>query len=420
MTASNLPSVTAENNTPVVGKSPTKATANVKIMARAFSVASNAISCRPIVPVLGCCRLIIADGVARFTATDMDISVSLDIPVASENSSSFLIDDPKDVAKWLRMSGGDAATITAIDDKVKIDVGTLSWEQNDTICADDFPQPFIPGDAVWGATLGRDFINTLKRVRIACSTEQTRYYLNGVFIHDADGQIKAVATDGRRLHIGQIVAPDAVGSLPPSGIIIPTAALNVLFALSDADKGAPILVKIRPMMLKKAVGDLAVPSQSVPLVEFSIGGVTLATKTIDGTYPDYAKAVPGAALHRAAFSAADLAHAIECVTIGTKKKGRPAVSIGFGPDNARIKCEWNYRIGSRTALVSVAHDIPDGMSTLGINGRYLLEGIRAIGAETSVSLGFVDVPRTGSHCTPISLHSADDDTFRVVIMPMRV
>src|SRR5690606_904429 len=123
-----------------------------------------------------------------------------------------------------------------------------------------------------------DLKRLIDKTRFAISTEETRYYLNGIYVHTAQGggapTLRAVATDGHRLAQAELPLPPGAEGMP--GVIIPRKTVHELHRLIEDTSGA-IKVGVSPTK-----------------VRFEIGTVTLTSKLIDGTFPDYGRVIPQA------------------------------------------------------------------------------------------------------------------------------
>ena len=118
------------------------------------------------------------------------------------------------------------------------------------------------------------FAAMLAAVKFAISTEETRYYLNGVFMHCLDGRLITVATDGHRLARAVTAAPEGAPAMP--GVIIPRKTVDLVAkALAGAGKEAKLAISV-----------------SENRICFELGAVQIASKLIDGTFPDYQRVIP--------------------------------------------------------------------------------------------------------------------------------
>jgi DNA polymerase-3 subunit beta len=238
-----------------------------------------------------------------------------------------------------------------------------------------------------------DLKNLIDRTQFAISTEETRYYLNGIFLHtvEASGSLKlrAVATDGHRLARAEIDAPAGSEGMP--GIIIPRKTVSELQKLVDQP-------------------DLKVTTElSETKIRFTIGSVVLTSKLIDGTFPDYQRVIPTGndkklTLDRQSFSAA-----VDRVSTISSERGR-AVKLSIGDGQVTLTVN-NPDSGSAT------EELPAGYSAepleIGFNAKYLLD----VAGQLSGSEAEFMLADAGS---PTLIRDAADTHALYVLMPMRV
>ena len=112
----------------------------------------------------------------------------------------------------------------------------------------------------------------IDKTRFAISSEETRYYLMGIFLHVADEKLKAAATDGHRLARVTVDKPEGADGMPD--VIIPKKCVGELRKLLDEVEGT-VEVSLSPTK-----------------VRFGLGNAVLTSKLIDGTFPDYNRVIP--------------------------------------------------------------------------------------------------------------------------------
>lgn len=236
----------------------------------------------------------------------------------------------------------------------------------------------------------------------AISTEETRFYLNGIYMlgHDAglDGErLRMVATDGHRLSLADLPIMGEA-SLPHfHGVIIPRKT-----------------VRLAQKVLKAAGDDAEVEvgvTQSA--IHFETGAVRILSKVIDGTFPDYQRVIPAGGANIWRFGAHVLAEAVDRVTTISSERGR-AVRVEFGRDMARLSVT-NPDTGEASEEAIVAC-VEGGDVEIGFNGAYLAEILTLINGPTRLELAdngspalFIPAPREG-----------ETIENRIVLMPMRV
>jgi DNA polymerase-3 subunit beta len=177
-----------------------------------------------------------------------------------------------------KLSDGAEVELTFPDDKGQLTIACgKSKFSLSCIGVEDFP--VISGDA-----LPINFsmsVNELKgvidRTKFAVSTEETRYYLNGVYMHaknnGATSVLRIVATDGHRLACVESPLPEGAANM--QGVILPRKTVGEIRKLLDDSDAETVKIGL-----------------SDSKVRFTLEDVTLASKLIDGTYPDYERVIP--------------------------------------------------------------------------------------------------------------------------------
>lgn len=233
----------------------------------------------------------------------------------------------------------------------------------------------------------------IEKTQFAISTEETRYYLNGIYLHthDADGKLKlrSVATDGHRLARAEIDAPAGSEGMP--GIIIPRKTVSELQKLVDDP-------------------DIAVTTElSDTKIRFTIGSVVLTSKLIDGTFPDYQRVIPTGNDKMLIIDRQSFAAAVDRVSTISSERGR-AVKLSIGEGQVTLAVN-NPDSGSATE--ELAADYSSDAIEIGFNAKYLLDvAAQLTGTEAKFMLA-----DAGS---PTLIHDMADETTLYVLMPMRV
>lgn len=335
--------------------------------------------------------------------------------------------EPRAFARLFR-AGGETVTLDDMESKIKIDAGPLSGSVT-TLPADDFPTFGFTSSGMFLAILGLEQLDMILRVAGAVSTEETRYYLNGVYIHHVEGwTYKAVATDGHRLYVGTLELPDAhgagFGNGSGGGFIIPRRFLNILrkhrpridpasmIEFFAARSGPPENSdKTLAPVAEKAGMFAAKAGLSYYLGETK---VTAVTKLIDGTFPDYTRVIPHPkdGDKTIVFKARDMKAAIDAITAGANERTL-AVKLTFDPNGkCSINCKW----------VDVGFDgqiwIPATVGVkepfeIGYNAAYL-RSILEVGGGEDMTI------RVNDSNSPGVLASPEATDFKTILMPMRV
>jgi len=262
-----------------------------------------------------------------------------------------------------------------------------------TLAAEDFPD-LAAGE--FGHTFdiaAKDLQRLIDKTRFAISNEETRYYLNGIYLHTAargrQPTLRAVATDGHRLAQAELPCPKGADGMP--GIILPRKTVNELHRLIEATEGT-IAVGI-----------------STSKARFAIGTITMTSKLIDGSFPDYARVIPKGNDKRLRVSNAEFIHAVDRVSTISSERGR-AVKLSIAGDKLVLSVN-NPEGGSATEEIAVEYDASP--LEIGFNARYLLDIAEQLESETAQ----FQLADPGS---PTMVKDGSDEGALYVLMPMRV
>jgi DNA polymerase-3 subunit beta len=229
--------------------------------------------------------------------------------------------------------------------------------------------------------------------KFAISTEETRYYLNGVYMHSSDGTngkvLRCVATDGHRLARIDTELPDGAETLP--GVIVPRKTVGELRKLLDEDE------------IKIAV------SVSETKIRFATPEMILTSKVIDGSFPDYTRVIPQGNTRRLEVDAAEFAQAVDRVSTVSSERSR-AVKLTLEDDRLVLSVNAPDSGAAEEELV-VAY--ADERLEIGFNAKYLLEIAGQVDRENAVFM-------FNSSGDPTLMREGNDESAVYVVMPMRV
>jgi DNA polymerase-3 subunit beta len=234
-----------------------------------------------------------------------------------------------------------------------------------------------------------DLKRLIDRTQFAISTEETRYYLNGIYLHAIDDKLRAVATDGHRLAQSEIKVPKGAKGMP--GIIVPRKTVAEVQRLID-DAGEEVKIEL-----------------SATKIRFSLGNAVLTSKLIDGTFPDYGRVIPAANDKTLVVDKSDFMSAVDRVSTVSSERGR-AVKLALSDGKLTLSV-INPDSGSATEELEVEYG--SEALDIGFNGRYLLDILQQIEGEKA-RLKLAD---PGS---PTLLEDMEAAGALYVLMPMRV
>lgn len=360
----------------------------------ALAAVNRAVEKRNTIPILGNVLLKVEDGHLCVTGTNLDIEVQA---VAKQEGlpniapftvqSGLLHDAVKKFPDGSKVEfEGDQTHVNIKSGRSRFRLQVLPASDFPEMAVDDFTNEF----SIAGSTLAR----VLATVGFAISTEETRYYLNGVFMHRDGEHLAFAATDGHRLALMKLDAPAGSDGVP--GIIIPrrTVALLQHFAEGDED----IVLKLSERKMRIVLPD----------------GTAITSKLIDGTYPDYQRVIPTSNDKSYTVDRAGLADAINRVSTVSSERGR-AVKFSFG--QSELKMEVNNPDSGQAEDSIVISEGHDDEVTIGFNHKYCLD---VLGAVSAKEMRFeLSDPAAPCKVSPVGVEDGDVPPL-FVIMPMRV
>jgi DNA polymerase-3 subunit beta len=361
----------------------------LKATGRAQGVAER----RTTIPILSNMLIEAEGGAARLRATDLDIEILETIPAMVERAGACTVPAHTlhDIARKLPDGAMVRLDHDAAAGRLDVSAGRARFHLP-TLPQEDFPRmtetPFAASYAAPATALGRLFAKSA----FAISTEETRYYLNGVFLHAPDRPgprtLRAVATDGHRLACIDMPCPE--GAETAAAVIVPRKTVAELRKLLDG-----------------AEGDVTV-SVSETKIRVAVGPLTLTSKVIDGAFPDYSRVIPQANDRLMRVEAKRFAETVDRVAIVSAERSRP---VKLALDDDRLTLTVNSPdSGSATDEVEVVYAAPP--LEIGFNAKYLTEIAEQI--EGDATFLFAD---SGA---PTLVREGDDDSAVYVVMPMRV
>ena len=253
-------------------------------------------------------------------------------------------------------------------------------------------------DAVEVAPAPDAWLDLQAFVSTAVSTEETRYYLNGIFLHPHKGGLRAVATDGHRLMLAELAVAAGEGG-QESGIIVPRQTLPLITTLAKAARTADL-----PLVMR----------WSDTRLEVEAGSRRLLSKLIDGDFPDYERVIPKGQLRTLRVDPRELRGAVERVSVVTSDKSRAlTVELEPGEERPLRLSVASPEIGYANEPVAGVLAGSDAPLRTGFNAKYLLDALGVAGGE-EVTFGL------GEPAQPARLTYAAHPDRLGVLMPLRV
>jgi DNA polymerase-3 subunit beta len=361
---------------------------------KAVAQAQSVVERRNTIPILANVLIEASGDSVQFRATDLDIEVVDKAPAMVERAGATTVAAVMLNEIVRKLPDGALVTLTENGQtgRLSIDAGRSNFSLA-TLPKEDFP---VMASSEYAANFSAP-APVLRRLfdksKFAISTEETRYYLNGVYMHVADGEggkvLRCVATDGHRL--ARIDAPLPEGAEKMAGVIVPRKTVGELRKLLEDDE-AKIAVSV-----------------SETKVRFATPGITLTSKVIDGTFPDYTRVIPTGNTRKLEVDASEFAKAVDRVSTVSSERSR-AVKLSLDEDRLVLSVN-SPDSGAAEEELAVAYS--DERLEIGFNAKYLLEIASQVDRENAVFL-------FNSSGDPTLMREGNDTSAVYVVMPMRV
>jgi DNA polymerase-3 subunit beta len=349
---------------------------------------------RNTIPILANVLVKADRGKLSLKATDLDLEVtdSIAAEVSPGGSTTVpahmfyeIVRKLPDGAQIVLEGSGDRAVLSLRAGRSRFTLQTLPESDFPDLAAGEMSHSFKVAAA--------DLKRLIDKTQFAISTEETRYYLNGIYLHTAGtakaGMLRAVATDGHRLAQVELPLPQGAAGMP--GIIVPRKTVGEVQRLIEAGEGE-VAIEL-----------------SAGKIRFTIGNVVLTSKLIDGTFPDYARVIPANNDKSLIVDKKDFEAAVDRVSTVSSERGR-AVKLSI-TGGRLVLSVTNPDSGSATEEIEVEYEA-DPLD-IGFNSRYLLD----IAAQIEGEVAVLKLADPGS---PTLVQDRDNKGALYVLMPMRV
>lgn len=361
---------------------------------KAVAQAQSVVERRNTIPILANVLIEAEDSNVTFRATDLDIEV-VDRAAAMVERSGATTVSATTLHEIVRKLPDGAMVVLTADNatgRLTVEAGRSNFSLA-TLPKEDFPvmasSEYSANFACPAPVLRRLF----DKSKFAISTEETRYYLNGVYMHTSDAEsgkvLRCVATDGHRLARIDADLPSGAEDMP--GVIVPRKTVGELRKLLD-DDDAQIAVSV-----------------SETKVRFATQDITLTSKVIDGTFPDYTRVIPQGNTRQLEVDASEFAQAVDRVATVSSERSR-AVKLQLDEDRLILSVNAPDS-GAAEEELAVAY--ADERLEIGFNAKYLLEIASQVDRENAVFL-------FNSSGDPTLMREGNDPSAVYVVMPMRV
>jgi DNA polymerase-3 subunit beta len=354
---------------------------------------------RNTIPILSNVLLTARDGALALSATDLDMEI-LDEAAAHVETPGQVTAPAHTLYEIVRkLPEGAEISLSFNGEDPRLQVRAGRYRVNlPVLPAGDFPVMSSDGLSPPVSVDTAGLMRLIDRTRFAISTEETRYYLTGIYLHTLveNGReiLRAVATDGHRLALADMPAPEGAAGAP--GVIVPRKTIQEARRLLE-DSGETI--------------DVLLSQQKA---RFDFGRASLTSKVIDGSFPDYTRVIPRDNTRIMTVDNALFAAAVDRVATISSEKSR---SVKLSAERGRVVLTVrNMETGQAVEELEVDYD--GEPFEIGFNARYLLDVTAQIGGEL-MEFRFADRPGSATMLDPVLVIDPTDPHVQYVLMPLR-
>ena len=362
-------------------------------LSKALGHVASVVERRNTIPILSNVLLSASNNELKLTATDLDMELVETVAARAKGEGATTIPAHMfyDIVRKLP-EGSEIELLRDGEGRLTITAGPAQFSLQ-TLPADDFPALSVDDLGHSFQLSAGDLKRLIEKTRFAISTEETRYYLNGIYLHATESggkpTLRAVATDGHRLAQVELPLPSGAKGMP--GVIVPRkTVLELAKLVEDAD--GEVRIELSPSKIR-----------------VSTARVVLTSKLIDGTFPDYERVIPQSNDKKMEVDNTAFAQAVDRVSTLSSDKGR-AVKLTITNGKLTLSVN-NPDSGSATEELPVEYGF-DPLE-IGFNARYLLD----ISGQLESGTAEFQLADPGS---PTMVRDGKDASALYVLMPMRV
>ena len=363
---------------------------------RSLSHVQNVVERRTTIPILSNVKLAAeAGGRLALTATDMDLSLVAqeEAEIGRGGTTTVGAHTLFDIVRKLPDGSSVAIEQDGQAGEITLRAGRSTFNLP-TLPADEFPAAGEEQLGVRFSLPAPDLAKLIDKTRFAISTEETRYYLNGIHIHATKGggataMLRGVATDGHRLARIEAALPKGAEQMPP--IIVPRKTVAELRKLLEGDAGE--------------VGVSVSPTR----IQFTLPRAVLVSRLIDGTFPEYERVIPSGNERVALLDSEEFTKAVDRVATISTDKAR-AVKLSLNGGTVTISA---VSADAGRAIEELDAEYNGEPLEIGFNARYILDMMAEIdGPKVRLEMA--------SAAAPTVVRDPEDTSTLYVLMPMRV
>ena len=366
-----------------------KFTCNKDLIVKEISIAQEIIASRNSISILSNVLLEADNNTLIIRATDLKVGFETRIPVDVVQSGSTTVFCDKFLSILRSLPDGDIEFSEKDDNRLLINplFNKIDFQLK-SISADKYPEIQDISDDKYFQLPQKELMDMIEQTVFAVSDDETRYYMNGVYLEHEDNTLSMVATDGRRLSFIKTIFDQENINFDP--VIVPTKILHLIKKLSSGE----------------GIIALAVTENNI-FVKFD--NQKLSSNLIKGQFPNYKRVIPESQEYEVRVNRLQLMEALKRVSLLVEQKSR-RIFLNFIPNTIIINSEES-EIGIAKEEVECTFQGPE--TSIALNYQYLIDPLKVISDEEII------VRFTEANKAITIVPTAEKDLFHIV-MPMQL
>jgi DNA polymerase-3 subunit beta len=362
---------------------------------KALNHVTSVVEKRTTIPILTHVQIIAKNGDLTLKATDLDIEIIETVRAKTQTPGGCTVSAHMlyDIVRKLPDGSEVELSVSSKDDNRLLLKSGRSNISLAALSANDFPDLGASEFSHSFDIIASNVAKMIEKTRFAISTEETRYYLNGIYLHAIgsgdDGLLRVVATDGHRLAKIDVPLPSGAEGMP--GIIVPRKTVAEITKLVSDIKSGEVRMEISNSKIRITTGD-----------------VVFTSKLIDGSYPDYNRVIPSGNNKIMNIANSNFIRAVDRVSTLSADKGR-AVKLNIARDSLVLSVNNPDSGSAGEELIAEYDDTP---IEIGFNARYVLD-IASVIEGSNITFILDD------NSSPTIVKDSGNESVLYVIMPMR-
>ena len=367
-----------------------KLTCDRSVLVDKLAILSRGVSTRLALPVLSGILLQASEDRLDLYSTDMELSIKASVATTVEREGEIVV-PARLLSDIVRNLPGEQVVIEATETMAKVSAGRAEFSLN-AWSASDFPQTST-FDMSGSFVVGREpFVETLNKAGRAASRDETRPILTGVLMTILNGELRMVATDSYRLAVKETKLGNTLAAEVQA--IVPVKALGEVARLAASSSEGDLEVAIGENQALFKLGD-------------ATGSVLIASRLVEGQFPNYRALIPEAFDHEVTLARDDFLAATRRVSLLAQKNA--PLRLSFADHRLSMKA-LTQDVGQAEESLDI--EFSGEPFEIGFNPQYLVDGIDALD-DPAVLLRFTSPLRPG-------VISSADGSFTYLIMPIRL